>query len=72
MILTGENGSTGRKTCHSATLSTTNPILSCVEGPSNNSLSHGRALTRLHAHLLCNVALLAHIGAVVSPCVDKF
>jgi hypothetical protein len=31
MILTGENGMTRRKTCPSATLSTTNPTLTTLE-----------------------------------------
>jgi hypothetical protein len=52
MILTGENRRTRRKTCPSATLSTTNPT--CIdpganpglrgERPATNDLSHGTAL----------------------------
>jgi hypothetical protein len=40
--LTGENRSTRRKTCPSATLSTTNPT---GTDPGSNSLSHGTANT---------------------------
>jgi hypothetical protein len=71
MILTGENRRTERKTCPSATLSTTNPtwiVLGAnsdlrVGRPKTNHLSHGTALSpginqpivRLVAHL-CLVA----------------
>jgi hypothetical protein len=52
MILTGENRSTGRETCPSATLSTTNPTWIDLksnlglrgERPAIDSLSHGTAL----------------------------
>jgi hypothetical protein len=53
MKLTGENRNTRRKSCPSATFSTTNltwtdtgsnPGL-CGEGPATNRLSHGTALT---------------------------
>jgi hypothetical protein len=52
MILTGENRRTLRKTCPSATLSTTNPTLIDPvanrglrgERPATNHLSHGTAL----------------------------
>jgi hypothetical protein len=51
MILTGENRRTRKKTCPSATLSTTNPIWTdpCakpglrVDKPATNCLSHGTA-----------------------------
>jgi hypothetical protein len=51
MILTGENQSTGRRTCHSATLSTTNLKRTdpgsnagpSVESPATDRLSHGTA-----------------------------
>jgi hypothetical protein len=51
MISTGENRRTWRKTCPSATLSTTNPTwidLGAIpgvrgEGPATNDLSHGTA-----------------------------
>jgi hypothetical protein len=53
MILTGENRRTRRKTCPSATLSTTNPTWTDLganpglrgEGPVTNDLSHGTAVT---------------------------
>jgi len=49
MILTGGNRSTGRETCHSATLSTTNPIWIDLEPnlvlrsvrPATDHLGHG-------------------------------
>jgi hypothetical protein len=52
MKLTGENGSTRRKTCPSATVSTTNPKWNDpgsnpgIRGdrPATNRLSHGTAL----------------------------
>jgi hypothetical protein len=52
MNLTGENRSTGGKTCPSATLSTTNPTWTdrgsnpCLRGerPATNRLSHGTAI----------------------------
>jgi hypothetical protein len=52
MILRGEHGKTRRKTCPSATLSTTNPTWIDpgenpglrVERPATNRLSHGMAL----------------------------
>jgi hypothetical protein len=55
MTLTGENQSTGRKTCHSASLSTTNPtwtdLVSNMElssegrrEPETNCLSHDSAI----------------------------
>jgi hypothetical protein len=47
MKLTGENRNTGRKTCPSATLSTTNPTWTDPglrgERPATNRLSHGTA-----------------------------
>jgi hypothetical protein len=51
IILTGENRRNGRKTCPSATLSTTNPTWNGPganpglrgEGPANNRLSYGMA-----------------------------
>jgi len=53
MILTGVKGRTRRKTCRSATLSTTNPtwtdpaVNPCLRGerPATNRLSHGMAVT---------------------------
>jgi hypothetical protein len=53
MILTGENRRTRRKTCPSATLSTTNPIWIDPgtnpglhgERPASNRLNHGTAYT---------------------------
>jgi hypothetical protein len=52
MKLTGENQSTLRKSCHSATLSTTNPTWTDPgsnpglhgERPATNRLSHGTAI----------------------------
>ena len=57
MILTGENRSTRRKTCRSATLSTTNPTWTdpgsnqglCNERPATNRLSHGTASRMLRS-----------------------
>jgi hypothetical protein len=50
MKLTGENRSTRRKTCPSATLSTTNPTWTDPglggEKPTTNRLSHGTAHIR--------------------------
>jgi hypothetical protein len=53
MKLAGENRSTRRKTCHIATLSTTNPTWTDPESnlvlrgerPATNRLSHGTALS---------------------------
>jgi hypothetical protein len=55
LVLTGEHRSTGRKTCHSGTLSTTNltwtdlssNLPPCGEGLATNSLSHGKAILKL-------------------------
>jgi hypothetical protein len=68
MKLTGENRSTGGTTCHSATLSTTNPTWTDPgsnpglrgERPATNRLSHGTAYSFTYRMLgffylfLCN------------------
>jgi hypothetical protein len=60
MKLTGENRSTRRETCPSATLSTTNPTWTdlgsipglCGGRPSTNRLSHGTALAQARADII--------------------
>jgi hypothetical protein len=65
MKLTGENRSTGGKTCPSATLSTTNPTWTDPgsnpglrgEWPATNRLSHGKA--KLDAFIMVVVRMTA-------------
>ena len=63
MKLTGENRRTRRKTCPSATLSTTNPTWTDPglrgERPATNRLSHGTANNRNYLlHILFSYSLL--------------
>jgi hypothetical protein len=65
MKLTGENRSTRRKTCPSATLSTTNPTWTDPgsnpdlrgERPATNRLSHGTAISSVHTCFLFSLGL---------------
>jgi hypothetical protein len=74
MILTVENRRTRRKTCPSATLSTTNPTwidpgLHC-ERPATNDLSRGTARAeRLHGDLVIWVGAGSQSGASTTYCV---
>jgi hypothetical protein len=70
MKLTGENRSTRRETCHSTTLSTTNPTwtdpgsnpgLRC-ERPATNRLSHGTVCILLCMKLCCLAEILQKIS----------
>jgi hypothetical protein len=75
MILTGENRSTWRKTCPSATLSTTNytwidlgvnPGL-CVERLATNCLSHSMAMCTI----LTKTSYLALFSDVITVCSEN-
>jgi hypothetical protein len=72
MILTGENRRTRRKTCTSATLSTTNPTWIdpganpglCGETPSTNDLNHGTANQALTSADEGDTRIIRHSDAI--------
>jgi hypothetical protein len=68
MKMTGQNRSTGGKTCHSVTLSTTNPTWTDPgsnpgirgERPATNRLSHG---TALKPHIIIHtIKIVSHMN----------
>jgi hypothetical protein len=63
IILTGENQSTRRKTCHSATLSTTNPIW--TEPGSNPGLRGERPATSHYLRLLVHGIQWPWINSII-------
>jgi hypothetical protein len=77
IILTGENRRTRRKTCPSATLSTTNPTWTdqganpglLGDRPATNDLSHGTVTTCVLHLLTCSLHFISKLEAAqsVSP-----